>query len=107
MPLPLEIIGLNRPELTLVWDDEHKSIYPARYLRLHCSCAHCIDEMTGKPLLNPQGVPMDITISKVDLMGTYGIAIQFSDSHGTGIYRFKELLDECSCPECSKKPKSA
>src|SRR5947209_2279647 len=33
MPMPVEIVGLLRSTITFVWDDEHKSVYPARELR--------------------------------------------------------------------------
>ena len=91
MPLPIEIVGLNRPDLTIHWDETSQSTYKARDLRLSCRCAHCIEEMTGRPLLDPHTVPDVITITNLDLVGTYGIQIRFSDGHGTGIFRFEDL----------------
>lgn len=103
MPLPLEIIGLNRPEITLVWEDEHRTTYPARTLRLRCRCAHCVEEMSGAPLLNPDRVPLDIVAREIELVGQYAISIKWSDGHETGIYHFRRLRDECPCETCEKK----
>jgi DUF971 family protein len=95
MPLPVEIVGLGKSQVRIVWDEGDEHTYDARALRLGCRCAHCINEMTGQPILDPQTVPAVITISAIDLVGTYGIQITFSDGHGTGIFRFRELYDEC------------
>jgi len=37
----------------------------------------------------------------VALVGAYGIKVQWSDGHGTGIYTFERLLAQCPCPKCS------
>jgi ATP-binding protein involved in chromosome partitioning len=101
MPLPIEIIGLNRPDITLVWDDEgHQGTWAVRDIRLRCACAHCIDEMTGRPLLDPARVPEEVTIRGIELAGTYGMRIDFSDGHNTGIFRFQDLFDACTCDIC-------
>ena len=34
MPMPTEIVGLLRSTITFAWEDEHKTVYPARELRL-------------------------------------------------------------------------
>ena len=91
MPLPIEIVGLGKAEVTFVWEDGKESRFTARELRLRCHCAHCSDEMTGRPLLDPATVPEDLTVKHMELVGTYGVRIEFSDGHGTGIFRFQDL----------------
>lgn len=103
MPIPVEIIGLGRPRLRVVWDEDHESIFDARELRIGCGCAHCVDEMTGRPLLDPATVPSDLTVEDIQLVGGYGLAIRFSDGHDTGIYRFADLLDACTCARCQAR----
>jgi ATP-binding protein involved in chromosome partitioning len=98
MPLPIELIGLGRPELHIVWDEGDESTYPARALRLACRCARCVDEFTGRPLLDPNSVPESVTIAGMRLAGNYGVHIAFSDGHDTGIYRFGDLYSEARRP---------
>lgn len=100
MGIPLEIIGLQRPQIELVWEDEHHTQYTARDLRLLCRCAHCIDEVTGQKRLDPATVPMDLIIRHIELVGNYAISVTFSDGHSTGIYHFRRLRGECACSTC-------
>jgi ATP-binding protein involved in chromosome partitioning len=100
MSLPLEIIGLNRPEITFIWEDEHETVYPARELRLRCRCALCVEEMSGRPLLDASKVPQDIVANRISVVGAYAINIKWSDGHETGIYHFRRLRDECPCKRC-------
>lgn len=93
MPVPLEIIGLQRSEITFVWEDEERTTIPARDLRLRCRCAHCVEEMSGRPLLDESKVPTDIVAKKIELVGQYAITITWSDGHDTGIYKFRDLRD--------------
>lgn len=103
MAVPLEIIGLNRPEITIVWEDEHRTVYPARQLRILCKCAHCVDEMSGKQRLNPASIPNDIVATHIELVGGYAINITWSDRHNTGIYHFRRLRELCPCEECQAR----
>jgi ATP-binding protein involved in chromosome partitioning len=103
MPLPLEIIGINRPDITFVWEDEHRSVFAARDLRLRCRCAMCIEEMTGAPLLDPKKVPVNVTAMGIELVGQYAIAVRWSDGHATGIYNFVDLRASCPCVECASR----
>src|SRR5262245_55372231 len=91
MPMPLEIVGLGKPDVRFVWDEGVEDTWTARELRLRCTCAHCISEVTGEALLDPTTVADDITGQDMHLVGNYGVGILFSDGHGTGIYRFREL----------------
>ncbi len=89
MPMPVEIVGLLRSTITFVWEDEHKSAYPARELRLACRCAECIEEMTGKPLLDPKKVPDSVRAKAMRVVGNYALSIDWSDNHSTGLYNFR------------------
>lgn len=91
MAVPAEIIGLGQTTVTLVWDDGPSDVWSARDLRLRCTCAHCQSEATGERLLDPATVPAELHVEAMNLVGNYGLNIHFSDKHGTGIYRFREL----------------
>jgi len=77
--------------LWIEWDEGRKQWLPARQLRLACPCAGCVEEMTGRPLLDPATVPDDIRPVAVQLVGTYGIRVHWSDGHATGIFSFARL----------------
>lgn len=89
--MPLEIIGLGKPDVRFVWDEGDEDVYSARDLRIRCTCALCQSEVTGERLLDPKTVPADLTIADMHLVGNYGVGIHFSDGHTTGIFRFREL----------------
>jgi ATP-binding protein involved in chromosome partitioning len=87
--------------LTLEWDQAgHAALFPARLLRLACPCAECVEEMSGRPLLQPGSVPADIRPISVGLVGSYGLKVVWSDGHSTGIYTFEKLLAWCPCDAC-------
>lgn len=92
MPMPLEIIGLGKREVRFVWEEGgDEDVWPARELRINCTCAKCQSEATGERLLDPKTVPEDITVSDMHLVGNYGVGVHFSDGHTTGIFRFRNL----------------
>lgn len=87
--------------LQFEWDQSgHVAFYEARRLRLSCPCAECVEEMSGRPLLTPESVPADIRPVSVGLVGSYGLKVDWSDGHGTGIYTFEKLLNWCPCEAC-------
>jgi ATP-binding protein involved in chromosome partitioning len=77
--------------LMLRWADGAEQRLTDRDLRLACACAKCRDEMSGKPLLDPASVPLDISLTRVWSVGNYALGLAFSDGHDTGIYTFKAL----------------
>jgi DUF971 family protein len=97
-PKSLEQTGPQ--ELTITWQDGHESRYPTRYLRLRCSCASCVHEWTGEVIVNDSQIPQDIHPLKIEGVGRYGINIQWSDGHKTGIYAFDRLRSFCPCDKC-------
>lgn len=86
--------------LLVLWEEGHEALLPARALRLACPCAGCVEEMTGRPLLDPGRVPETIRPVALALVGSYGLRITWSDRHDTGIYTFARLRETCPCPRC-------
>ncbi len=83
------------------WDGAgHEALFAARPLRLACPCAGCVEEMSGRPILDPTQVPEDVRPVTLGLVGAYGLRVQWSDGHGTGIYTFDRLMRDCPCPRC-------
>jgi ATP-binding protein involved in chromosome partitioning len=99
--------AINRRDdgLLIEWDQTtHQGFFPARALRLACPCAACVEEMSGRPLLDPANVAEDIRPLSVALVGAYGLRITWSDGHSTGIYTFEQLCRGCPCSRCAADP---
>ena len=84
-------ISVSDIGLKIKWIDNSESEIEARKVRLSCPCASCVDENTGEKILKPEHVPANIKILGVKPVGRYGIAINFSDGHGTGIFKYEKL----------------
>jgi len=71
--------------LIIRWADRTQTIDP-RELRLACNCATCRDEISGKRLLVPASVPLDVVPTRIWSVGNYAFGVRFSDGHDSGIY---------------------
>ncbi len=98
-PKEVEIEG---PSITILWDDGHRSIFPHRMLRLRCQCASCVEDMTGRPRLDPDTVAEDVRALDQMPVGNYAIQFLWSDAHYTGIYTFRFLRSVCACIPCNE-----
>jgi DUF971 family protein len=91
---PLEIeVKPGQAGLRIAWDDGQESLYPLRYLRGYCPCAHC--QGHGGPV---RFVAVDAPkITRIDEVGSYAINIVWQDegagTHATGIYSWDYLRD--------------
>jgi DUF971 family protein len=77
--------------IRITWSDGVVSEYQARQLRLACPCAACVEEWTGRALLDPNAVSPFLTIMVVDPVGRYALNFTFSDGHHTGIFSWERL----------------
>ena len=89
--VPVGIHQEASDRLRIDWNDGRSSSYEVRNLRLACRCAHCVEEMTGRPLLRGEDVPRDVRPIRISPVGRYGIQISWTDGHDTGIYTFEYL----------------
>lgn len=101
---PPTAVRLEEEGVSIDWPDGHRSLYPHRFLRAQCPCAHCIEEMTGRRLVFFQDI--DPAVRALDWMevGTYALAFLYSDAHDTGIYPFDLLRSLCQCSEHRAAP---
>ena len=86
--------------LAIRWSDGHQAVYTPAPLRLACKCALCEDEWSGEKRLQPAMIPADIRVDAVKPVGRYGLQINWSDGHSTGIYTFDRLRPMCECGTC-------
>ena len=75
----------------MLWEDGQRNDFDVRDLRLACRCAQCVEEMSGRPLLDPKSVRPDVTPRTITSVGNYAIQVSWSDGHSTGIYSFEFL----------------
>ncbi len=87
-------IGLRRHDprtLAVLWEDGLSHRIDVRDLRLSCHCALCIDEMSGRKLMDPSKIRADVSPRLISSVGNYALGIDWSDGHSSGLYSF-ELL---------------
>jgi len=88
---PPESIEINdRNEFLVAWQGT-LAVIPSLRLRDDCPCAECIEEGTGRKLLETESIPADIRALEVKPVGSYAIQIRWSDGHGSGIYSWDTL----------------
>jgi len=77
--------------LSVLWEDGHRDDFDVRDLRLACHCALCIEEMSGRKLLDPKTVRPDVSPRVISSIGNYAIGVDWNDGHNSGIYSFDYL----------------
>ncbi|MDH3284464.1 MAG: DUF971 domain-containing protein [Acidobacteriota bacterium] len=90
-PRPAGVTLFPNGELGIVWSDGEEHYVAGRLLRAHCPCASCVDEMTGERRLDPAALPSDLVLESWTPVGSYAIALRWSDGHDTGIFTFERL----------------
>ncbi len=99
----------KQKELSVIWGDDHVSLYPFSLLRAGCPCAECRgghEKMGDTP--DPAVFSTDLPdspatrINNVLPVGSYGITPVWEDGHDAGIYKWEYLRALCPCDECRK-----
>jgi DUF971 family protein len=89
---PPEAIDLAADHgIQLLWPGGRQVTIPAQHLRDQCPCADCVEEGTGRKLLDPATIPSDIRPERIEAVGNYAIQVFWSDGHSTGIYTWQTL----------------
>ena len=90
---PQQIVPFPNGEIGIVWSDGTSRYISAHVLRCDCPCAHCVDEGTGRKILEDSSVPVDVQMRSAHPVGNYGIAFVWTDGHETGIYPIARLRE--------------
>jgi len=87
---PQSIETNDKNEFLVAWPGV-LSVIPALRLRDACPCAGCVEEGTGRKLLDTRSIPADIRALEIKPVGSYAVQISWSDGHGSGIYSWETL----------------
>jgi ATP-binding protein involved in chromosome partitioning len=93
-----EIIWKDEYTFTVKWRDGKSGSYRLNELQKNCPCANCVDENTGKKILDLSTVKDDVRANSITPVGRYGIRVAFTSGCSTGIYSY-DMLREMSYVE--------
>ncbi len=88
---PQSIKKTNDNQLYIQWNNQKESFYNLKKLRFACPCARCIDEWTGNKLIHLKSIDDSVKPVRIYSVGLYALAIDWSDSHKSGIYSYSYL----------------
>lgn len=92
---PESIDVLPDHAIRILWPGGRETTITSWALRDFCPCASCVEEGTGKKLLDSSTIPPDIHPLQINPVGAYAIQIQWSDGHNTGLYAWPTLRQAC------------
>lgn len=107
-------IKANKQEriLNIEWNDHHNSLIGFGLLRAACPCATCRgghENMKPEPdkevFENELPISKMTELEKVEVVGSYGLSIQWADGHHYGIYTWTYLRALCNCDVCKENRK--
>lgn len=85
-------ISSNDKYLEITWNDSSVSKIKKADLRNNCPCAECATEREKRGL---KYIPIfsdeQLTITDIQLVGSYAVLIKWKDGHSNGIYDFNFL----------------
>lgn len=89
--IPIQIKIKNQNYLSIVWDENHKSLIKLSDLRRECPCAYCMKEKENDHGKFEIYTNDQIKVKEIVPIGTYAIQIAWNDDHSSGIYEYSYL----------------
>jgi ATP-binding protein involved in chromosome partitioning len=85
--------------LHIAWRDGLEVAIKYPLVRVACSCARCVDEVTGRRLIDITDIDPLVEARELQAVGAYAVRIQWSDGHNTGLYtwpQFRQLSEQAA-----------
>ncbi len=76
----------NNSIFTIEWIDGTILEYQLSHVQKNCPCARCVDESTGKRLVDITAIPADLEAKRIYSIGRYALKIEFASGCSRGIY---------------------
>lgn len=92
--LPVLVKAISQKDnhtFAVEWSDGEICHYKLSDLQKICPCAACVDELTGKRVLDPSTVHEDVRAIRIVSIGRYALRIQYTKGCSNGIYSFDNL----------------
>lgn len=89
---PIKIKVREKEYLDITWDETGLKSIKLSNLRSNCPCALCHaekDEWSASYI--PLYTKEQLAITKIKIVGTYAVSIEWEDGHNTGIYDYDYL----------------
>lgn len=78
---------------TIEWNDGITNHYRLNELQKRCPCAGCVDEISGKRLLDKSMIADDVRAKRIMSVGRYALRLDFTSGCSHGIYSFDFLRE--------------
>jgi len=89
----LPTVTAEEAAIRVQWPDGTVDRLANRDVRSACQCAACVEEFSGKKLLDPATIPQGIQATSVATLGNYAVSIAWNDGHTSGIFTWERLRE--------------
>lgn len=89
----LPVVTAAGTHIRVEWPDGHVALLNNRDVRGACQCAACVEEFSGKQLLDPATIPSNIQATGISVLGNYAVSIAWNDGHSSGIFTWDRLKE--------------
>jgi Mrp family chromosome partitioning ATPase/DUF971 family protein len=89
----LPVVTAAGTHIRVQWPDGSVALLNNRDVRGACQCASCVEEFSGKQILDPAGISAGIQPTAIGTLGNYAVSIAWNDGHSSGIFTWERLKE--------------